>query len=150
MLKPGKQYLLDDGMLALLRWMEKERHCLRQIYANGEIDLKNGKIYDELQISQRNDGDQYLVTKIKKDGWDLSRLGISIPVGMMPQSILHRIMSQNVYPAQKVINHPYLRGAVITAIHADTITSGEVLMMIKRKKPRFILTSNGIEPRFND
>lgn len=67
---------------------------------------------------------------------------------MMPESIVHRIMAEARYPAQKVINHPYLKGAFIVAIHANTVTTGEVIIMIKRRKPKFVLSSSGIEPRF--
>lgn len=66
------KYLLDDGMVALLKWMEKEGRSPQKIHKeirlNGSLSLKDGKIYDTLDIHQRNDGDRYLVAKVKKDG----------------------------------------------------------------------------------
>lgn len=149
--------LLDDGMVALLRWLEKTRprilkdiheKCLETTGDQATVYKRKRSVDDWIEISHRDDpgnpeGRMMLEAIVYGKGWFLSREVMSIDKSILTNTLQARLGDPDlVMGGRDIVDHPYLckadAGRVRTA-------KSELLLNVYRKPATHVLTSTGIE-----
>ncbi|WP_298847001.1 hypothetical protein [uncultured Salinicola sp.] len=148
--------LLDDGMVALLRWLEQTRpRILRDIHQKClDTTGDNAKVYerkrsadDWIEISHRDDpedpsGRMILIATIYGKSWTLTNDLLVIGRKALTQTSLTVLCDPDgIVDASTIIDHPYLTGAKA----GDGEMNTNLLLSIYREPARHVLTSTGIE-----
>lgn len=148
--------LLDDGMVALLRWLEKERprilrdihqKCLDTTGDHATAYERKRSEDDWIQISHRDNPDDpsgrmVLYATIYGESWTLSNDLLVIGRKLLTQASLTALCDpEGVVDAISIIDHPYLTGAKA----GNGMMNTNLLLSLYRRPERHILTSRGIE-----
>jgi len=149
--------LLDDGMVALLRWLEKSRpriladihgKCLETTGDHATVYKRRRSVDDWIEISHRDDsgnpkGRMILDAIIYGKGWLLSRGIMSIDKSILTNTLQARLGNVDlVMGGRDIIDHPYLSE---TDAGWGQAAKGELILNVYRKPATHVLTSKGIE-----
>lgn len=147
--------LLDDGMVALLAWVEEHLNKTPQRIHElcGKREKYNNTVYKcewpnpkrTLEIHRRKDarGKIILGANYTHPDYNFGRDGIIINKTLIPESIILKLKDHDiVMKATEIIDHPYLTGAWITPAEER---EKDVVITLRRGKIRHILTENGVE-----
>lgn len=149
--------LLDDGMVALLRWLEKtspsiladiHAKCLETTGDHAMVYKRKRSVDDWIEISHRDDpespeGRMMLEAIVYGKGWFLSREVMSIDKSILTNTLQARLGDLDlVMSGRDIVDHPYL-----SAVDAGRgrAAKSELLLNVYRKPARHVLTSTGIE-----
>ena len=148
--------LLDDGMIALLRWLEQTRprilgdihdKCLETTGDNAKVYERKKSADDWIEISHREDpenpsGRMILIATIYGKSWTLTNDLLVIGRKVLTQTSLTVLCDPDgIVDASDIIDHPYLTGAKA----GDGEMNTNLLLSIYREPARHVLTSTGIE-----
>lgn len=148
--------LLDDGMVALLRWLEKTNpsiladihaKCLETSGDHATVYERKRSSDDWIEINHRDNpedpsGRMILMAVIYGESWTMTEDLLVIGRKTLTQASLAVLCDPDgLIDAEQVIDHPYLKGAKA----GDGKTSPNLLLSIYREPARHVLTSKGIE-----
>ena len=148
--------LLDDGMVALLRWLEKTRpriltdihgKCLETTGDHATVYKRKRSEDDWIEISHRDNPDEpsgrmILIADIYGDGWTIAREIFVIGRRLLPQSSQTMLCDPDrLVEASSIMEHPYLTGAKAGGGEKKP----NLLLQLYREPAGHVLTSKGIE-----
>lgn len=148
--------LLDDGMVTLLRWLEKTSpdlladihgKCLETTGEHATVYERKRSSDDWIEISHRDNpedpsGRMILIATIYGDSWTLTNDLLVIGRKVLTQTSLAVLCDPDVLvDANTIIDHPYLTGAKA----GDGKMNTNLLLSIYREPAKHVLTSTGIE-----
>ena len=149
--------LLDDGMVALLRWLEKTRpriladihgKCLETTGDHATVYKRKRSEDDWIEISHRDDpenptGRMILDAIVYGEGWLLSRDIMSNDKFILTNTLQARLGDVDlVMGGRDIIDHPYLSE---TGAEWGMAAKGELILNVYRKPATHVLTPKGIE-----
>ena len=148
--------LLDEGMVALLRWLEKtspriltEIHgkCLETAGDHATVYERKRSADDWIEINHRDNPEDpsdrmILMAVIYGDSWTMTEDLLVVGRKALTQASLTVLCDPDgLIEAKTIIDHPYLTGAKA----GDGKTNPNLLLSIYREPARHVLTSKGIE-----
>lgn len=148
--------LLDDGMVALLQWLEQtdainlkdiRKKCCETKGDHATVYKRKRSDDDWIEISHRDNPDNrsgrmILTADIYGDGWTITRDILLIGRRLLPQSSQVELCDpERLVDARSVIDHPYLTGAKT----GQGERKPNLLLSVFREQATQVLTSSGIE-----
>ena len=148
--------LIDDGMIALLRWLERTRprilrdiheKCLETTGDHATVYKRKRSQDDWIEISHRDNpedpsGRMILIATIYGDSWTLSNDLLVIGRKVLTQTSLAVLCDPDgMVDARTIIDHPYLTRAKA----GDGKMNTNLLLSIYREPAGHVLTPKGIE-----